>query len=316
VQASRSQTPMGPPGRSWRRTAPVGSCGPRSPPTEQGSRTRPEVPSTSSTLQRVDPPGWQTGTTLSGSTTRRSSSRHDSSGSALRIRPPPAHSRPCPPSDGTRIAYATSEGGTVHSVDVQSGDDSMLARLPGSTDMIEGIDWSPDGLHLAIVAGGSYMVNADGSGLRVVDSRIARGYPASHPDPSPATAWSPDGTRLAYADFSGLGDRRLGIWTVSTDRRGPHPWSSRTRIPSAVSRAAPRPGHPTDRISRSLFRLITSRRRSGIWRSTPTEREIPTRSARSCISAGVVAGTSAAATGDGVRARGVRYPARSCVPRA
>jgi Tol biopolymer transport system component len=123
--------------------------------------------------------------------------------------------------DGSRIAYGTLQGGTVHSVDVRSGHRSLLMRLPGFTDSIEGIDWSPDGSHVAIVGGGLYILNADGSGLRVVESNVARGYPASHPDSSPVTAWSPDGTRLAYSRFSGPGDRQLEIWTVSLDGSTP-----------------------------------------------------------------------------------------------
>jgi WD40 repeat protein len=123
--------------------------------------------------------------------------------------------------DGNRIAYGTVRGGTVYSVDVESGDHSLLVRLPGYTGSIDGIDWSPDGTHLAIVGGGLYIANADGSGLHVADRDVARGYPASHPDPSPMTAWSPDGTRLAYANFSGPRDRQLRIWTVALDSSAP-----------------------------------------------------------------------------------------------
>jgi Tol biopolymer transport system component len=121
--------------------------------------------------------------------------------------------------DGTRIAYATWQGGSVQVVDVGNGDHSLLAQLPGDADGIDGIDWSPDGTHVGIVGSGSglYVANADGSGLHVVDSNVARGYPASHPDPSPVTAWSSDGTQLAYANFSGPKDRELRIWTVSLD---------------------------------------------------------------------------------------------------
>ena len=100
--------------------------------------------------------------------------------------------------DGTRIALVSGDGG-VFSVDVRSGDRSLLARLPGvALDPAAEIEWSPDGTHIAItnVPGddGSqlYVMDADGSDVQL----LAENY-----DPL-GIEWSPDGTRLAFGQGS------------------------------------------------------------------------------------------------------------------
>ncbi len=139
--------------------------------------------------------------------------------------------------DGTRIAYGTN-GGPIYSVDVKSGDHSLLVRLPADATLIEGVDWSPDGQHLAIDGDGGdfevlYLADGDGSHLRLVDGFVAGGVNiAPHPDPSDVTAWSPDGSRLAYVDYRedqarcqedgeitcpGPEPPELRIWTISAD---------------------------------------------------------------------------------------------------
>jgi Tol biopolymer transport system component len=96
--------------------------------------------------------------------------------------------------DGTRFVFG-SRGGAIYSVDARSGARSLLARLPGQRlDSVDQIVWSSDGAHIAIVndgePGGTYVMDADGSNVRV----LLDGYNAT------GVAWSPDGTRLAYAD--------------------------------------------------------------------------------------------------------------------
>ena len=67
-----------------------------------------------------------------------------------------------------------------------------------------------------------YLANADGSDLRLVDRIVASQWPVWIPGLSVGTAWSPDGTRLAYTSFSGPEDRReLQVWTVSVDGSAP-----------------------------------------------------------------------------------------------
>jgi Tol biopolymer transport system component len=133
--------------------------------------------------------------------------------------------------DGTRIAYDGGPGwGTVYSIDVESGEHSLLVRQPAGTGQIKDIDWSPDGAHVAITyedasregAEALYLASADGSHARLVDRTSARPWPVFTPGKSVGTAWSPDGSRLAYTSLSGSGDSQvLQVWTVPADGSAP-----------------------------------------------------------------------------------------------
>jgi len=116
-----------------------------------------------------------------------------------------------------RITFAATEGG-VASVDLRSGERSLLARVPGEgLDSISQLAWSSDGAHVAVVSssrssstGRLYLVDADGSDARVlVDHLDARGV-----------VWSPDGSRLAFADWS-ESDRDVRIWVARMDGSAP-----------------------------------------------------------------------------------------------
>jgi Tol biopolymer transport system component len=144
--------------------------------------------------------------------------------------------------DGTRIAYDGGPGwGSVYSIDVDSGEHTLLVRQPAGTGEVKDIDWSPDGAHLAIsyfdesyIASHEaelgpkrdhtkalYLANADGSDLRLLDHIVASQWPVWIPRLSVGTAWSPDGTRLAYTSLSGPDLRNLQVWTVSVDGSDP-----------------------------------------------------------------------------------------------
>lgn len=144
--------------------------------------------------------------------------------------------------DGTRIAYDTGRGGgSVYTIDVASGEQTLLIPRPAGTGEITDIDWSPDGAHLAIAymdalyiashkaelgpvwykAKALYLANADGSDLRRLDRIVASDWGVWHPGMSVGTAWSPDGTRLAYSNFSGPDHRELQVWTVTLDGSAP-----------------------------------------------------------------------------------------------
>jgi Tol biopolymer transport system component len=128
--------------------------------------------------------------------------------------------------DGSRIAYGTVPVGTgdggansvrasVHSVDVSSGNDALLANVIGQVPGGEegsGIRWSPDGRRIAVLGGINdarlYLMRADGSGV----SLLTEG--------APNVDWSPDGTRIAYATIPGNRDR-LQIWNGSPDGSTP-----------------------------------------------------------------------------------------------
>jgi Tol biopolymer transport system component len=124
-------------------------------------------------------------------------------------------------------------GGSIYSVDVESGEHSLLAKLQGNSDATwSSIDWSPDGAYIAIrtrdnvaEARGDlsalYVMNADGSGVRLVHDNLKPGsWFISAVGPS-LVAWSPDGTRLAYENVSGPDERKLEIWTLSLDDPSP-----------------------------------------------------------------------------------------------
>jgi Tol biopolymer transport system component len=134
--------------------------------------------------------------------------------------------------DGTQIAYSGGQGGgSVYSIDVQSGEHSMLVPQPAGAGWVIDIDWSPDGAHLAITyetgTGGCcrdslYLASADGSEPRLVDGNVAGGvWPDWHPGLSVGTAWSPDGARLAYSSFAGQDHTEIQGWTVSADGSDP-----------------------------------------------------------------------------------------------
>jgi len=103
--------------------------------------------------------------------------------------------------DGSRFVF-THRGSPdgvndrLYSVDAQSGERSLLARLPDEVapTAIREILWSPDGAHVAVGTNGGdfvgslFVMDADGSNIRLVtDESNSYGF-----------AWSPDGTRLAF----------------------------------------------------------------------------------------------------------------------
>jgi Tol biopolymer transport system component len=128
--------------------------------------------------------------------------------------------------DGTKVVYSV-----LHSIYAVNVDDGSTSLLAGSFGAIDGdfmehppgpspygsLSWSPHGSHLLFAAapttdttnGSLYVMNADGSGLRelVKTYRLQAGF-----------AWSPDGTKVAYAtDADTPGGRRFQISTVSLE---------------------------------------------------------------------------------------------------
>ena len=80
--------------------------------------------------------------------------------------------------------------------------------------MIDEILWSPDGAHIAVMNGSRlYIMDADGSNVRVVGDEF---------DPMDVawSAWSPDGTRLAFAEAS-QPDEEIRIRVAPMDGAAP-----------------------------------------------------------------------------------------------
>ena len=117
--------------------------------------------------------------------------------------------------DGSRIVFGA-RGGTIYSVIVRSSKRSVLARLPGrGLDSVDEIEWSPDGAHIAVMndlepgGGRLYVMNADGSGVRV----LLRNY-----RPQRKFVWSPNGKVIAYATHGPAG---LNWYAVDVHGAGP-----------------------------------------------------------------------------------------------
>jgi Tol biopolymer transport system component len=131
--------------------------------------------------------------------------------------------------DRTRIVLGA-RGGSLYLIDVGSGGRSRLVRLPGEhLDSVDQIEWSSDGAHIAVMndlapgGGRLYVMNADGSSVRVlVDDFTPAGV-----------AWSPDGTRLAYADGS-WATGKLRIWVAPMDGSAPAEIGSPTVASCAI----------------------------------------------------------------------------------
>ena len=120
--------------------------------------------------------------------------------------------------DGTRIAFLSSRHRGPSGRDKQVGLYTMAADGADVRHLAPGLEgvawqppaWSPDGQSLAVAgwrpgdeANGLYLVPADGAGIvRLADAPVSGG------------AWSPDGTRLAFAQPK---DGQVGLYTIAAD---------------------------------------------------------------------------------------------------
>ena len=132
-------------------------------------------------------------------------------GSTFNVDAPPAWSP-----DGARILLGAT-GGMLYSVDTSTGEVSVLVQLPDDLASTTAIAWSPDGSRVAVYSelrpegeeqfpfvGRLFVMDADGSNVRV----LAEG------EFFPGFDWSPDGTRLTFAESLNRSSR---VWIAPTD---------------------------------------------------------------------------------------------------
>jgi len=120
--------------------------------------------------------------------------------------------------DGTRIAFASRQGGTFD-IFVMTADGTGTRRLTSTKENDKHPTWSPDGSRIAFARGGSgdiYVMNADGSGaLRISDPLSEESDPA----------WSPDGRWISYVRRT-PGTQVQEIWIMQPDGSERHALTS------------------------------------------------------------------------------------------
>jgi eukaryotic-like serine/threonine-protein kinase len=122
----------------------------------------------------------------------------------------------------SQVAFASNRSGTTQ-IYMVSSDDSNLQQITNIPAGACQPDWSPDGLHIVFIspcqaqpndATGNYkdaklfIINFDGSGLKEIQT-VAKG--------SFDPAWSPDGTRIAYASLID-GFAQIYVYTLADNQ--------------------------------------------------------------------------------------------------
>lgn len=95
--------------------------------------------------------------------------------------------------DGSRLALETTVGDAsgIYIADADGSGLQLIARCPAGQDCgYNAPAWSPDGSRLAFLSDGVWVVNTDGSELRLLVSNFA---------PQGAPAWSPDGREIVVS---------------------------------------------------------------------------------------------------------------------
>lgn len=128
----------------------------------------------------------------------------DADGSALVNLTPPSppgvvdHRRPAWSPDGTRIAYASTEGGDW-GIWMMAADGSDKRQVTNTIDLDAEPCWSPDGTRLVFRRSSA----SRGSELMIVQAAGGEPVPLSLPDDQRMPAWSPDGDWIACVTQDG-----------------------------------------------------------------------------------------------------------------
>ena len=119
--------------------------------------------------------------------------------------------------DGDSVVYRLGDGAGSEIFVADADGSSPLQLTDNSRDDGRPV-WSPDGLSVLYVSGSNQLriVNADGAGDRLVADNVTRYRPASG-GAERAAAWSPDGSKIAYAGDTGRSDAELAIFVVNAD---------------------------------------------------------------------------------------------------
>jgi TolB protein len=140
---------------------------------------------------------------------------------------PSTSASPAPTLDGQIVFVDAGINFERSQVWIQNADGSNVRKIASDDFTDTSVSLSPDGTEVVFYRGrpeASDMViaNVDGSNLHELDPGVAGFVPGvGGCDPGPeGDAWSPDGTRIAYAVFcfdKDMNAIRSGIWTIKVD---------------------------------------------------------------------------------------------------
>jgi Tol biopolymer transport system component len=150
--------------------------------------------------------------------------------------------------DGTKIAFIHGEQFDVdgnpldEQVWVMNANGSNKHQLTtGAAPKDQVPDWSPDGSKIAYASGGFgegqiWVMNANGSNQhQLTGCGAADPFPCANGDDF-GTAWSPDGTKIAFLrSFQALGSNNRPIYVMKADGTGQHQLIPGTRIAAVPS---------------------------------------------------------------------------------